>query len=600
MSEELIVLRHAGCAVGSAAPSAVTGVESAGAGVRVRLVRRRASSRRRRSRDWPSGGRPAPLAAAVRRRLPVAASRPGALRRFPGRWWSRAARRRAAGAPWPGRRGLPCLTRHALRTTMPTAPALLALLAVGAVISPRRARELLARRARRSSSARSGRCRPAGDPPQLRLADGEAGRPGPARHRRSTSSPPPTWCGPGDRGRAAARARGPAGRGPGAARSARPRIQRSSVEVAGAAGAVKRIASELAAGSSEQSASVVEITAAMEELAQTASQIAGNAEAQAELARLEEVRGNEGAAAVGRAVAGVERLRERIAAIARRADRSRAARRGDLRGARAGRGHRARDPPPVAQRRHRSGGRERRGRTPLRRGRRGGPAAFRPLARGRRFGPPPARGVLGLDRATAERRRRRARSRAGAAAHDRDTAARSPACTRPRRDGRRRARDLGGLGRSSAPPRLEVVQTLREASRVVQQIAESLRGFSGAARGLEEAAVSVQLLAQGFRLDSPRRCGTWRRAGPTELRPLARQPRGARTPARVAARAAAGRRAAPSSTIRRRQRSGDRRPARRWSAPSRCRTRSGSAATSPIAPGSAPRPPSGAASSPRS
>ncbi|MDQ1346639.1 MAG: Methyl-accepting transducer protein, partial [Acidobacteriota bacterium] len=97
------------------------------------------------------------------------------------------------------------------------------------------------------------------------------------------------------------------------------RIQSSSVEVAGAAGAVKRIASELAAGSSEQSASVVEITAAMEELAQTATQIAGNAEAQANLARLGEATGNEGAAAVSRAVAGVERLRERIAAIAKRA-----------------------------------------------------------------------------------------------------------------------------------------------------------------------------------------------------------------------------------------------------------------------------------------
>ena len=56
------------------------------------------------------------------------------------------------------------------------------------------------------------------------------------------------------------------------------RIQSSSVEVAGAAGAVKRISSELAAGSSQQSASVVEITAAMEELAQTAAQIVGNAE----------------------------------------------------------------------------------------------------------------------------------------------------------------------------------------------------------------------------------------------------------------------------------------------------------------------------------
>src|SRR5690606_11405367 len=48
----------------------------------------------------------------------------------------------------------------------------------------------------------------------------------------------------------------------------------------------------------------------------------------------------------------------------------------------------------------------------------------------------------------------------------------------------------------------QVVQTLREASSVVQKIADDLRGFSGSARALEETTVSVQLLAQGFRLDS--------------------------------------------------------------------------------------------------
>ena len=46
-------------------------------------------------------------------------------------------------------------------------------------------------------------------------------------------------------------------------------IQSSSIEVAGAASGVNQIASELASGSSEQAASVVEITAAMEELART-------------------------------------------------------------------------------------------------------------------------------------------------------------------------------------------------------------------------------------------------------------------------------------------------------------------------------------------
>jgi methyl-accepting chemotaxis protein len=97
-------------------------------------------------------------------------------------------------------------------------------------------------------------------------------------------------------------------------------IQDSSIEVAAAANSVNQIASELASGSSQQAASVVEITAAMEELARTASQIADNAARQVELAQKAEQDGDSGAAAVGEAVLGIEEVKKRISGIASRAD----------------------------------------------------------------------------------------------------------------------------------------------------------------------------------------------------------------------------------------------------------------------------------------
>jgi methyl-accepting chemotaxis protein len=303
------------------------------------------------------------------------------------------------------------------------------------------------------------------------------------------------------------------------------RIQSSSVEVAGAAGAVKRIASELAAGSSQQSASVVEITAAMEELAQTATQIAGNAEAQAELARLGEATGNEGSAAVARAVAGVERLRERIAAIAQRSgDLERRAER-DLRRPRAGRGHRARDPPALAQRRHRSRRRNRAtsdaasARSPRR-------SAASPDARAT---PPPRSAAC--SRSSRLRSPPPSRRRASAGARPSACSLRVTATASAIAGLRDALVETAGAAREisagTAEQRtasLQVVQTLREASAVVQQIADGLRAFSGAARDLEEAAVSVQLLAQGFRLASPSSLRHLAESWAAELAPLLASP----------------------------------------------------------------------------
>ena len=278
---------------------------------------------------------------------------------------------------------------------------------------------------------------------------------------------------------------------------------------------------------------MVEITAAMEELAQTATQIAGNAEAQAELARLGEATGNEGAAAVDRAVAGVERLRERIAAIAKRAaDLERRAE--EIFGVLALVEDIARETHLLSLN-----------------------AAIEAAGEagdvGRRFGEvaEEVRRLSGRSRDAAASVRRlleefstsiaatvEATSAGGReaervlAAGDRHRRQRSPACaTRSSRPLPPRARSRPAR-RSSAPPRSQVVQTLREASAVVQQIADGLRGFSGAARDLEEAAVERAAARAGL----PARFAELAPASRRELgggaEAAARQPRRPRTPAR--------------------------------------------------------------------
>ena len=302
------------------------------------------------------------------------------------------------------------------------------------------------------------------------------------------------------------------------------RIQRSSVEVAGAANVVKRIASELAAGSSEQAASVVEITAAMEELAQTASQIAGNAEAQAELARRGEASGDAGAAAVARAMAGVERLRERIAAIARRsADLERRAE--EIFGVLALVEEIARE-------------------THLLSLNAAVESAGESGESGRRFGEvaEEVRRLAGRSREAAGSVRRlleefsasiRATSEATAAggreaerglARVRDTAAAIAGLRHALAETAAAAREISAGTGEQKTASSQVVQTLREAAGVVQQIAEDLRAFSGAARGLEETAVSVQLLAQGFRLDSPSSLRDLAERWAVEVEPLTGSP----------------------------------------------------------------------------
>jgi methyl-accepting chemotaxis protein len=302
------------------------------------------------------------------------------------------------------------------------------------------------------------------------------------------------------------------------------RLQRTSVEVAGAATGVQRISSELAAGSSQQAASVVEITAAMEELAQTATQIASTAEAQADLARQGELVGDAGSAALERAVAGVERLRERIDASARRtADLE--ARAAQIFGVLSLVEEIARETHLLSL----SAAVE---------------AAGEPGDSGRRF----------ADVAD-EVRRLAAHSRDAAASVRRlldDFSTSIQATTAATSAGRREAESVLASAREAAgaiaglraalaeiagaareisagtgeqkTASAEVVQTLREAAEVVRRIAEDLRGFAGAARGLEEATLGVQLLAQVFRLDSRSSLRDLAERWAAELAPLLEAP----------------------------------------------------------------------------
>ena len=49
-----------------------------------------------------------------------------------------------------------------------------------------------------------------------------------------------------------------------------------------------------------------------------------------------------------------------------------------------------------------------------------------------------------------------------------------------------------------------MVLTLKEVSQVIQRMAEGLKHFSGTAERLNQLALTIQLLTQSFRLDSPR------------------------------------------------------------------------------------------------
>ncbi len=305
-------------------------------------------------------------------------------------------------------------------------------------------------------------------------------------------------------------------------------IQNSSIEVAASGSTVNATASELAAGSSQQAAGVVEITATMEELARTAAQIAANAASQAELAAQSEQSGDAGALAVEDALHGVEEVQKRISGIADRAD---------TLGARSKEIYRVLELiTEIAQETHllslnatieaAAAGEH---------GRRFSVVAdeVRRLAQRSQESVASVRSLLdefaGSIRATvvateegskeAARVLERARSAAAAIADLRGALA----------DTARAAREISLATQQQRTASDQVVLTLKEVSQVIQRMAQGLKHFSATSERLHQLALSIQLLTQSFRLDSPRslknlgerwagevalRAGHWEALGP--------------------------------------------------------------------------------------
>jgi len=280
-------------------------------------------------------------------------------------------------------------------------------------------------------------------------------------------------------------------------------IQDSSIEVASAADAVNEIASELASGSSQQAASVVEITAAMEELARTASQIAENASRQAELAARAEASGESGSAAVFEAVSGVEEVQKRISAIASRAD---------ALGTRSKEIYRVLDLiTEIAQETHilslnaaieaAAAGAD---------GRRFSVVAeeVRHLAQRSQESVESVRNLLdefsssirativATEEGSKEAGRVLERSRAASLAIEELRGASG--------DTSRVARQISLATQQQNAASDEVVMTLREVSLVVQRMTGGLKNLSSTADRLNQLGLEIQLLAQSFHLESPR------------------------------------------------------------------------------------------------
>ena len=279
-------------------------------------------------------------------------------------------------------------------------------------------------------------------------------------------------------------------------------IQDSSIEVASAGGTIQTTASELASGSSQQAAAVVEITASMEELARTAGQIAHNAANQADLSAHAERSGDLGADAVEEALRGVEEVQQRIETIATRAD---------TLGTRSKEIYRVLDLiNDIAQETHilslnaaieaAAAGDH---------GRRFSVVAdeVRRLAQRSRESVESVRtlldefagsiraAVVATEEGGKEAVRVVERARAAAAAIEELRGALANTA--------RVAREISLATGQQQGASDQVVLTLKEVSQVIQRMAEGLRHFSGTADRLNQLALAIQLLTQSFHLDSP-------------------------------------------------------------------------------------------------
>ena len=281
------------------------------------------------------------------------------------------------------------------------------------------------------------------------------------------------------------------------------RLQESSLAVAGAAEGVDRTASSLAAGAAQQAAAAGEVTAAMEELARTAAEIAEHAESQNRMVAQAEADGAAGAEAVGEAVAGIGAVEARIGDVTSRADTL---------------GSRSREIfrvleliSDIAQETHLLSLN----------------AALEAAAagdRGRRFAV-----VAGEVRVLAERVRDSVATvrsqveefasaiRATVVATEEggkevarvlDEARAASAALEALRgalgESSGAARQISSVTRQQTAASEEVVSTLRELHQVVERMSRDLTQLSGTAGRLRDVGLDLQLLAQTFRLDSPR------------------------------------------------------------------------------------------------
>lgn len=280
-------------------------------------------------------------------------------------------------------------------------------------------------------------------------------------------------------------------------------IQNSSIEVAAAGGTVNATAAELASGSSQQAAGVVEITATMEELARTAAQIAVNAASQADLAVQSEQSGDAGAAAVEDALHGVEEVQKRISGIADRTDRL---------GARSKEIYRVLELiTEIAQETHllslnatieaAAAGEH---------GRRFSVVAdeVRRLAQRSQESVASVRSLLdefaGSIRATVVATEEGSKEAALVLERARSAAAAIADLRSALTDTARAAREISLATQQQRTASDQVVLTLKEVSQVIQRMAQGLKHFSSTSERLNQLALSIQLLTQSFRLDSPR------------------------------------------------------------------------------------------------
>jgi methyl-accepting chemotaxis protein len=279
-------------------------------------------------------------------------------------------------------------------------------------------------------------------------------------------------------------------------------IQESSIEVAAAANSVNQIASDLASGSSQQAASVVEITAAMEELARTASQIAENAASQAELTGKAEESGDKGAAAVEEAVAGIEEAKKRISGIANRAD---------TLGARSKEIYRVLDLiTDIAHETHilslnaaieaaAAGDHHRRFSVVA--------DEVRRLAQRSQESVESVRYLLeefaGSIRATMVATEEGSAEATGVLDRARAAASSIEQLRGASGDTARVAREISLATQQQNAASDEVVLTLKEVSQVVQRMADGLKQFSDTAERLNRLGLAIQMLAQSFHLESP-------------------------------------------------------------------------------------------------